>query len=110
MYFSRRFDYSSSGVFSGAIGTSRPAMRYVKRRVGCSFLFLRYWLALGRFLFCKLTVPPASSTCYPHMCFTVPDDLFVCPEEERAHPFYQAGSVQLTQGRVGHAPFQISFP
>src|SRR5438067_5339591 len=76
------------GLGAGTSGSqARPAMRYVKRRVGCSFLFLRCWLALGRFLFCKLTVPPASSTCYPHMCFTVPDDLFVCPEEERAHPF-----------------------
>jgi hypothetical protein len=39
------------------------------------------------------------------MCSTVPDDLFVV-EEERAHPIYQAGSDQLTQGRAGRAPFQ----
>jgi hypothetical protein len=44
-------------------------------------------------------------TCYPHMGEPVPDDVFVV-EEERAHPIYQAGSDQLTQGRAGRAPFQ----
>ena len=44
-------------------------------------------------------------TCYPHVSWTVPDDLYVV-EEERAHPIYQTGSGQLTQGTVGRAPFQ----
>jgi len=39
------------------------------------------------------------------MSWTVPDDLFES-EEERAHPIYQTGSDQLTQGRAGRAPFQ----
>ena len=46
-------------------------------------------------------VQPAIRTCPG----TVPDDLFV-EEEERAHPNYQTGSVELTQGRDGRAPSQ----
>jgi hypothetical protein len=65
-------------------------------------------LALGRFLFVNgrfvSVVQPAIRTC----AGTVPDDLFMS-EEERAHPIYLTGSVQLTQGRAGRAPFPILF-
>jgi hypothetical protein len=46
---------------------------------GCYFIFLLGLVfGFGTFPLRKLTVGFRRSTCYPHVCCTVPDDLFVC--------------------------------
>jgi hypothetical protein len=71
------------------------------------FLSLGDWFFSKRFLFKAGAELPLADLLSAHVD-TVPDDLFES-EEERAHPIYQTGSDQLTQGRAGRAPFQKLF-
>ena len=83
-------------------------MGFVKRalRIFSSFfVFVLGWrFVLERFLF-RLW----RSFRQPDLLFArgvpVPGDLFGRKRNERG-PIYQSGSVQLTQGRAGRAPFQ----
>jgi len=85
-------------------------MGFVKRARGfSSFLFwsLGWGFVSERFLFRAGAELPLADLLCAHGD-PVLDDFFES-EEERARPIYLTGSVQLTQGRAGRAPFQKLF-
>jgi hypothetical protein len=90
-------------------GKGLPALLWVLSSERGALVHNCFWVRgdgffLGRFLFKAGAELPLADLLSAHVG-TVPDDLFES-EEERAHPIYQAGSDQLTQGRAGRAPFQ----
>ena len=87
----------------------RPCYGFCQVRGGSFLSHICFWVGgercfCERFLFKAGADFPLADLLSAHV-ETVPGDLFES-EEERAHPIYQAGSDQLTQGRVGRAPFQ----